>query len=286
MKQQLSIGIIAAVPLITVWLSAYGSFIGKKAENTLEEPNSVRQMAAEFTNELGMKFVLMPAGTFLMGSPLNETGRDSDEKRHKVTLTRPFYMQTTEVTQGQWQAVMGVNPSHFRGCGETCPVESVSWHDAQRFIYRLNAMTGPNTYRLPTEAEWEYAARSGSQTALSNGKLTVTGCDHDAKLDRIGWYCGNSGHKTHPVAQKQPNSWGLYDMHGNVWEWCQDWYGDYPSGSVTDPQGPPSGLIRVNRGGSWWWFARFCRSANRIRYMPFDRTEDTGFRLVMTPQNG
>ncbi len=283
MKQHFSIGIIAPVTFIVVWLLTYGSFPGKTAENTLEGPNSVSQIAAKFTNELGMKFVLIPAGTFLMGSPLNEAGRDSDERRHKVTLTRPFYMQTTEVTQGQWQTVMGANPSHFRGCGETCPVERVSWHDAQRFIFRLNAMAGPNTYRLPTEAEWEYAARAGSQTALSNGRLTVTGCDHDAKLDHVGWYCGNSDQKSHPVAQKQPNSWGLYDMHGNVWEWCQDWYGDYPSGPATDPQGPTTGLIRVNRGGSWWWFARFCRSANRIRYMPFDRTEDIGFRLALTP---
>jgi formylglycine-generating enzyme required for sulfatase activity len=286
MKQQFSIGIIAAVPLITAWYLAYGSFPGKTAENTLEGPNSDRQMAAEFTNELGMKFVLIPAGIFIMGSPLSEPGRDSDEGQHEVTLTRPFYMQTTEVTQAQWQTVMGENPAHFRDCGETCPVEMVSWHDTQRFIARLNAMAGARRYRLPTEGEWEYAARSGSQTALSNGILTVTGCAYDAKLDRIGWYCGNSGNKPHPVAQKQPNSWGLYDMHGNVWEWCQDWYGDYPSEPVTDPQGPASGLIRVSRGGSWWWFARFCRSANRIRYMPFDHTEDIGFRLAMTPKPG
>lgn len=162
-------------------------------------------------------------------------------------------------------------------------IKKVSWHDTQRFIARLNDIAGSHTYRLHTEAEWEYAARSGSQTALSNGIITATGCAYDAGLDRIGWYCGNSGHKSHPVAQKEPNSWGLYDMHGNVWEWCQDWSGDYPSGPVTDPHGPASGLIRVNRGGSWWWFVRFCRSANRIRYMPFDHTEDIGFRLAMTP---
>jgi formylglycine-generating enzyme required for sulfatase activity len=139
-----------------------------------------------------MKFVLIRAGTFIMGSPLNEPGRDSDERRHKVSLTRPSYVQATEVTQGQWQAVMGENPSHFSACGKTCPVEMVSWYDSQRFIARLNAMAGARTYRLPTEAEWEYAARSGSQTALSNGILTVTGCAYDAKLDRTGWYCGNS----------------------------------------------------------------------------------------------
>jgi len=281
-----NIKFLAAVPCITAWLLACGSYSWTTSGNTREEPKPAGRLAAEFTNALGMKFVLIPAGIFMMGSSLNEPGRDSDERRHKVSLTRPFYLQTTEVTQGQWQAVMGENPSHFSDCGETCPVEMVSWHDTQRFIARLNAMAGARRYRLPTEAEWEYAARSGSQTALSNGILTVTGCAYDAKLDRIGWYCGNSGNKPHPVAQKQPNSWDLYDMHGNVWEWCQDWYGDYPSEPVTDPQGPASGLIRVNRGGSWWWFARFCRSANRIRYMPFDHTEDIGFRLAMTPQPG
>lgn len=278
-----SIKFFAVVHCIIAWLFACGFFPLETAKNKREEPKPAGRLAAEFNNTLGMKFVFIPPGTFIMGSPSNEPGRDSDEGRHKVTLTRPFYMQTTEVTQGQWQAVMGENPSHFRDCGETCPVEMVSWYDTQRFIARLNAMEGSHTYRLPTEAEWEYTARSGSQTALSNGILTVTGCAYDAKLDRIGWYCGNSGYKSHPVAQKQSNSWGLYDMHGNVWEWCQDWYGDYPTGPVTDPQGPASGLIRVNRGGSWWWFARFCRSANRIRYMPFDHTEDIGFRLAMTP---
>ena len=286
MAMKANIRFFVAVPCIMAWLLACESFSCKTVENTKEVPKPAGRVAAEFTNALGMKFVLIPAGTFIMGSPLNEPGRDSDEGRHKVTLTRPFYIQTTEVTQGQWQAVMGENPSHFRDCGETCPVEMVSWHDTQRFIARLNAMAGVYTYRLPTEAEWEYAARSGSQSALSNGIITVTGCAYDAKLDHIGWYCGNSGNKSHPVAQKQPNSWGVYDMHGNVWEWCHDWYGNYPSGPVTDPQGPAVGLIRVNRGGSWWWFARFCRSANRIRYMPFDQTEDTGFRLAMTPKPG
>ena len=130
-------GFLAAVPYIVIWIFACGSFIGETIKNSNERPTQAGQVTAEFTNSLGMKFVLIPAGTFLMGSPLSETGRDSDERRHKVTLTHPFYLQTTEVTQGQWQAVMGVNPSHFRGCGETCPVERVSWHDAQRFIVRL-----------------------------------------------------------------------------------------------------------------------------------------------------
>lgn len=207
-----SIKFFTAVPCITIWLLVCGSYSWNKAESTKKESKPAGRLAAEFTNALGMKFVLIPAGTFIMGSPLNEPGRDSDERRHKVSLTRPFYLQTTEVTQGQWQAVMGENPSHFRDCGETCPVEKVSWHDTQRFIARLNAIAGTHRYRLPTEAEWEYAARSGSQTALSNGILTVTGCAYEAKLDRTGWYCGNSGNISHPVAQKQPNSWGLYGL--------------------------------------------------------------------------
>jgi formylglycine-generating enzyme required for sulfatase activity len=169
-----------------VGLLACGSLSWKTVEIPREGPNSTGRVATEFTNALGMKFVLIPTGTFIMGSRSNEAGRDSDEGQHKVTLTRSFYMQTTEVTQGPWQAVMGENPSHFRDCGETCPVENVSWHDTQRFIARLNAMAGANAYRLPTEAEWEYAARSGSRTALSNGMLTVIGCAYDAKLDRIG----------------------------------------------------------------------------------------------------
>ena len=233
-----------------------------------------------FTNEIGMNFVLIPAGIFMMGSPLNEKGRNSDEIQHEVTITRSFYLQTTEVTQGQWQAVMGYNPSQFSSCGEMCPVEKVSWHDVQRFIKRLNEKEGQNRYRLPTEAEWEYAARAGSTTPFPNGQITVTGCGFDANMNQLGWYCGNSGFKSHPVAQKQPNRWGLFDMHGNVWEWCQDWYGDYPNEHVTDPGGPKNGWLRVNRGGSLNDFSMFGRSANRLRYMPFPKANDLGFRIA------
>jgi len=189
-------------------------------------------------------------------------------------------MQTTEVTQEQWKAVMGSNPSYFLSPGEDSPVEFVSWNDVQAFIIELNKL-GEGTYRLPTEAEWEYAARAGSTTALANGDITETYCGYDPNLDAMGWYCGNSGDKKHSVAQKQPNAWGLYDMHGNVWEWCQDWYGTYPSSAVTDPQGPSSGSFRVFRGGSWSINALSCRSAYRFSFSPNLRKRNLGFRLVL-----
>ncbi|MFC1859131.1 formylglycine-generating enzyme family protein, partial [Thermodesulfobacteriota bacterium] len=235
-----------------------------------------------FTNSLGMAFKLISAGAFTMGSPLDEPGRQSDELQHQVTLTQSFYMQTTEVTQGQWQAVMGNNPSHFANCGDNCPVEYVSWEDVHLFIAELNNR-GEGTYRLPTEAEWEYAARAGSTTAFANGDITETDCGHDPNLDAMGWYCGNGASITHLFAQKQLNAWGLYDMHGNVWEWCQDWYGTYPSGSMVDPQGPSNGSHRVARGGSWYHSAGYCRSAIRGLISPGERYYFLGFRLVRIP---
>jgi len=244
------------------------------------EVEAVSGPGKSFTNSIGMKFVFIPPGTFMMGSPSDEPGRDSDEKQHQVTLTRGFYMQTTEVTQGQWRAIMGENPSSFKTCGDDCPVEQVSWNDCQNFIRRLKQKEGSNKYRLPTEAEWEYACRAGSTTAFANGGITELKCGHDPNLDAIGWYCGNAGSKTHQAAQKKSNAWGLYDMHGNVWEWCQDWYGDYASGSVTDPKGPSSGTVHVFRGGSWINYARNVRSALRRRFNPAYRDNYLGFRAV------
>ena len=235
-----------------------------------------------YTNSLGMAFKLIPAGTFTMGSPEDELGRDSDETQHQVTISNSYYMQTTEVTQAQWQAVMGSNSAYFSGCA-ACPVESVSWEDAQPYITALNAM-GQGTYRLPTEAEWEYAARAGSNTAFANGDITETGCGHDPNLDEMGWYCYNSDDKTHPVARKNPNAWGLYDMHGNVYEWCQDWYQtDLGSDPDIDPTGPASGSKRVARGGAWSSGAGHCRSASRDSGTPSRRGSRLGFRLARTP---
>ena len=236
-----------------------------------------------FTNSIGMKFVLIPTGSFMMGSPPDEPGRGDDERQHRVTLTKGFYMGVTEVTQRQWRQIMGNNPSHFQDCGADCPVEFVSWNDCQEFVQRLNQSEVGNRYRLPTEAEWEYACRAGSITGFANGSITQTGCGHDANLDVMGWYCGNSGKKPHPVAQRKPNAFGLYDMHGNIWEWCQDWYGIYPSGHVSNPTGPSSGSCRVLRGGGWHEDVEGCRSAIRVGRSPGSRAGTIGFRLARTP---
>jgi formylglycine-generating enzyme required for sulfatase activity len=251
-------------------------------------------MGLSFSNDLGMTFNLIPAGTFMMGSPETELGRYDDEIPHEVTLTQAFYMQTTEVTQGQWQAVMGQNPSYFQNCGLNCPVGNVSWDDVREFLIRLNAQTTDGyEYRLPTEAQWEYAARAGSETAFCSGDITQPE-GNDPILNTLGWYSENSdaGYSgcweyddgrccgSQPVGGKNSNAFGLFDMHGNAFEWCSDWYGDYPSGSVIDPQGPSSGDYRVLRGGSWNNFPRYCRSAYRNRNEPAFRHFDYGFRLI------
>jgi len=221
-----------------------------------------------FTNTIGQTFVYIRPGTFMMGSPAEERNRSEDEARHSVTLTRGFYMQTTEVTQYQWQTIMGKNLAYFCECGSQCPVESVSWEDVQGFIKILNQRPGTHRYRLPTEAEWEYAARAGS-----TGPFAGT-------IDAMGWYRNNAGGKTHPVGKKRPNAWGLYDMHGNVSEWVHDWYAEYRSGRVTDPKGPSKGYFRVNRGGGWDMPAFGCRSAQRIINGPGSIASTMGFRLV------
>ncbi len=223
-------------------------------------------------NSLGMEFVWIPAGKFLMGSPANEEGRYPDESQHEVRISEGYWMKKHEVTQGEWVAVTGANPSRFSKCGPLCPVEGVSWVDTQEFIRRLNSRESGRgyVYRLPTEAEWEYGARAGTPGA------------HYGKLDGIAWYRANRGRRTHRVGQKRPNAWGLYDMLGNVWEWTGDWYGEYPSGSATDPGGPESGSYRVNRGGGWSDDAGNVRSAIRFSAQPDALGSSLGFRLVRT----
>jgi formylglycine-generating enzyme required for sulfatase activity len=232
------------------------------------------------TNSIGMEFIYISPGTFIMGSPPDEYGRDGFERQHQVTLTEGFYMQKTEVTQKQWKTIMEDNPSHFLNCGEGCPVERVSWYDAQEFIKKLNHKEKTKKYRLPTESEWEYACRAGSNTAFTNGSITKETCGYNPYLNEAGWYYRNSEQGTHTVAQKQANAWGLYDMHGNVWEWCQDWQRKYPFHPETDPTGPPTGLARIRRGGSWSHYPLFCRSAYRSWSDPDKKTPHVGFRLV------
>ena len=217
-----------------------------------------------------MKMVLIRPGKFMMND-----GAEAALVRHEVTLSKPFYMGVTEVTQAQYEAVMGTNPSKIKGA--TNPVEMVSWNDATEFCKKLSEKTR-QVVRLPTEAEWEYACRAGTQTAYSFG-------DDPSALGDYAWYGKNSGGTTHPVSQKKPNAWGLYDMHGNVWEWCADWYADYPQGPVTDPSGPATGVIRARvwRGGSWDFddTVRF-RCAFRDCRDPTYRDCNLGFRCAMT----
>ncbi|HUV50981.1 MAG TPA: formylglycine-generating enzyme family protein [Anaerolineae bacterium] len=224
---------------------------------------------------INYKMVYIQPGTFMMGSPSNEPERDSDDRQHEVTLTKGFYMGATEVTQGQWREIMGNNPSKFKG--DNLPVEQVSWNDCREFIRKLNSQEGGNKHRPPTEAEWEYACRAGSKTRFCFG-------DSDSRLGDYAWYSNNSSSKTHPVAEKKPNAWGL-----NVWEWCQDSC-EYSGGVVTDTyrdgiEDPlcNSGSFRVYRGGSWDDNARFCLSAYRDSNTPDVRLSYLGFRLARTP---
>ncbi|MDM8516431.1 SUMF1/EgtB/PvdO family nonheme iron enzyme [Desulfobacterales bacterium HSG16] len=228
-------------------------------------------------NSLDMEFVLILPGTFMMGSPEAEENRSADECQHETTLTKVFYMQTTPVTQGQWVEIMGYNPSNLKNGGKDCPVENIYWDDAQEFIKKLNEREKIDKYRLPSEAEWEYACRAGSQTAYCFGNDT-------RQLSEYAWHDANLEGMTHPVAQKKPNAWGLYDMHGNVWEWCQDWYkNNYTDNAVTDPHGPQEGTSRVLRGGSWGNSDRDCRAAYRYRVRPGYRNHYLGFRVVCLP---
>ena len=267
--------------------------------------NPPRLAGSSWKSPSGMEFAWIPAGRFVMGSPDGEEGRDGDEVQHEVRISEGFWMGRYEVTQGEWEAVMGANPSLIKACGPRCPVEQVSWFDAEEFIRRLNRREAGSgyEYRLPTEAEWEYAARAGSTGATPEGELRILGERNVPVLDGQAWYGGNAGVTyasgrdcsaweetqyevgrcgTHPVGLKRGNAWGLYDMLGSVWEWTGDWYGDYPSGTVTDPRGPSTGSERVIRGGGWNGRARRVRSANRGSDSPGHRGSGLGFRLVRT----
>jgi formylglycine-generating enzyme len=239
-----------------------------------------------FTNSLGMEFVLIPSGTFTMGSPPDESHRDPSEVRHRVSISKPYYMQTTEVTLKQWHALMKRRFLISRNVSDHMPFTEASWFDCMKFIKRLNNM-GEGKYRLPTEAEWEYAARAGTTTAYSWGD--AIDCDkamygnNSQTYDVCQVYIKSIGLKVDqpaPVKTYRPNAWGLYDMHGNVWEWCMDWFGDYGKNSAVDPNGPDSGTMKIRRGGSWFKYGYSCRSANRSFGHPATRYQTTGFRVI------
>jgi len=228
-----------------------------------------------------MKLALIPSGTFIMGSPAGEALRDDDEgPQRRVTITKPFYMGIYEVTQAQYEAVTGKNPSYFKGAKN--PVERVSWHDAVEFCKALSGKTG-QTVRLPTEAEWEYACRAGTTKPFNTGRTISTDqANYDGNFTYGNGRKGVYRKKTVPVGIFGPNAWGLYDMHGNVWEWCSDWYADsYANAETDDPQGPASGASRVLRGGSWGIAPRYCRSANRSRNSPGAWGNYFGFRVAV-----
>lgn len=240
-----------------------------------------------FQNSLGMTFVLIPPGKFRMGSPLNELHRDRDEVQHLVTINQPFYIQSTEVTLKQWRTLMGTGFFGQHKGPDHIPVTRVSWYDAMEFIKKLNGLK-EGFYRLPTEAEWEYACRAGSTTAYGWGDNIDCGKAMYGNNTQRGPQCvdyvksrGLPVDSPAPVKSYQPNAWGLYDMSGNVWEWCQDWYAKYPAQPVADPVGPQSGSDKVRRGGSWFKYGFYCRSANRNYADPLDRYSTTGFRVVM-----
>jgi len=298
---------------VIVSVTKYLTLVGRSGEHYREalELLDKAEAAAEVARRRpgqsrvfdGIEFVWVPAGEFLMGFP-----KDA-RPLTRVRISRGFYLSKYEVTQGQWEAMMGRNPSHFKNCGSDCPVERVSWEDVQEFIQRQNTAVGEERYRLPTEAEWEYAARAGSRTDTPAGDLDIAGINTAPLLDGIAWYGGNSGVSyeggddcshwyekqytssrcgTHPVGRKEPNAWGLHDMLGNVWEWVEDWHGDYPGGSVTDPRGPESlDPLRVNRGrvvrGCGWSFGPgVCQVSFRSSNRPSDRARYIGFRLLKT----
>lgn len=244
------------------------------------------------TNGIGMQLVLIPAGEFAMGSPDADKDAQDDEKpRHSVRITKPFYLGTTEVTQGQYQAVMGKNPSFFQG-SDDLPVDRVSWNEAIAFCNKLSereglkpyyqagnaSAPGADGYRLPTEAEAEYASRAGTATRYSFG-------DDPAKLAEFAWCNPNSENATHPVRQKKPNAWGLYDMHGNVWEWCGDGYDPsyYQKSPAADPTGPAQAELRVSRGGAWSSPPERARAAYRRTSKPDLQGFSMGFRVARTP---
>ena len=261
--------------LVGVGVVAVGALIvllAKKKSTTPDTPTGPYSNGVLTINGVRYDMASIPSGEFQMGSTSSD-GDPDEQPVHTVRITKGFWLGKTEVTQGLWQAVMGSNPSKFN-YGDNYPADSVSWDDCQAFITKLNLMAGGNPFRLPTEAEWEYACRAGT-----------TG-ERYGDLDSIAWYESNSGGVTHPVGQKQPNAFGLFDILGNVYEFCQDWYGPYAAGYQTDPTGAASGMYRVDRGGAYVYPARFERSAYRDGFEPGSRNIALGLRLAANSASG
>jgi len=290
-----------ALTIVTEWF--FQSFLESKkvkpvitSSVSANSDNEIKLRNIAYTiNSIGIELATIPSGGFIMGSPQNDNLRSRDETQHKVTLSKGLIIGKTVVTQGQWIKVMGNNPSYFKEFGENHPVENVSWFDAIKFLNKLSEMDGlskcyrevdreirwnihSNGYRLPTEAEWEYSARAGSTTRFYNG-------DKESLLAEIAWYKFNSANSTHLICQKEPNSFGLYDVLGNVWEWVWDWHDKY-SPVELDPTGPVSGSSRVCRGGSFKEDAKYCRlSHRRAYYSPSIRDQYLGFRVARSLLN-
>ena len=236
--------------------------------------NDSEKMPDTTINSIRMEFILIPPGSYRMGGDKKlEQAEDHETPRHLVKFSKVFFMGKYQVTQAQWSAIMDKNPSEFKD--DIRPVERVSWNDLQAFILKLNTKEETNKYRLPTEAEWEYAARAGSESSYTFGSATNI-------LSQHAWYRNNSGGETHPVGQLNPNAWGLYDMHGNVHEWCQDWFDRkyYSQSPSNDPLGPSEGLAKALRGGDWGSEDWYCRCASRSLSSPDRRSDRLGFRLV------
>ncbi|MBF0225985.1 MAG: formylglycine-generating enzyme family protein [Desulfobacterales bacterium] len=241
------------------------SSIQKIESDTLNVP-AVEIIPLLKKNYLPMIFI--PNGEFIMG---NNDGNDDEFPAHPVHIMRSFYMSAWPITQEQWEIIMGQNPSRF--VGEKHPVENISWEEANLFIDKLNKMLTVDGFRLPTEAEWEYSCRAGSKASYCFG--------NDINLLKdYAWYYDNSNGHPQTVGQLKPNAWGVHDMHGNVWEWCDDWYGEYPSDLMIDPNGPLTGTNKVSRGGSWLNYARSCQAGYRSYYSPQNRGNGIGFRIV------